>query len=330
MKTKITGLNILGISGSVPREILHLETLAEKFGESEVKRIIASTGINSVRVASANTSCADLCFVAAKNLLTKLDISAKSIDAIVFISQTSEFIAPATSAILQNRLDLSKEVVAFDINYGCSGYIYGLYQAALLINSGCRRVLLCAGDVITPLLNDEDRQLRMVLGDAGSATIIEKGMHEFDFNIKTDGSGAQHIIAKRMSPKVLIPEYFYMNGAKIMEFALREVPSMIEEILEAKKWVRDDVDTFALHQPNRFMLDYIRKKSKLPKDAVISSVEMYGNTGPASIPLVLSEHYSRKSSLEKVVMCGFGVGLSWGAIGLSLQDTALLPVIELH
>src|SRR5262249_4448517 len=147
-------------------------------------------GIKTVRVAPREIKCSDLCAAAAKKLFQQLQVNLNSIDAIVFVSQTPDHVAPATSAVLQHRLGLKRSVVAFDINYGCSGYIYGLYQAGLLLSSGgCQRVLVCAGDVITHLLNPADRQVRMVLADAGSATLIEKGDDQWAVAIETDGSG---------------------------------------------------------------------------------------------------------------------------------------------
>lgn len=247
-------------------------------------------------------------------------------------SQTHDAIMPATSVMMQHRLGMSTEAVAFDISYGCSGYVYGLYQASMLISSGgCKRVLLCAGDVITPLLDPLDRNVRMVFGDAGSATLIENGTDSIAFSLNTDGSGMHHLRAAKSNAKANHDSYLYMNGAAVMEFALREVPTTINKLLKMKDWKADEVGTYAFHQANGFMLNYLRKKMELPKQAVPITVENTGNTGPASIPLALSLTKDRlcdEGRLDKVIMCGFGVGLSWASAGMNLGNTLILPPVE--
>jgi 3-oxoacyl-[acyl-carrier-protein] synthase-3 len=278
-------------------------------------------------------------------LFNGLGISPSSIDGIVFVSQTPDYILPATSAALQHRLGIPIESVAFDINYGCSGYIYGLFQAALLVSTGaCENVLVCAGDVTTQLINHQDRSVRMLFGDAGSASLVSKGENSMAFNIKTDGAGGRHLIipaggmryprderskicSTRENGNIRSDDDLFMDGMEIMSFALKEVPGIIDELLDHNKWSKDDVGTFGFHQANRFMLNYLRKKMKLPEGKVPVVVEGIGNSGPASIPVMLTDESVRSrdvSLLGKVVLCGFGVGLSWGAVGLDLTDTILI------
>lgn len=337
MKVSFNNINITGIATALPSNKLEMLTFADKLGKNQVKRIIAGTGIRAVRVAKG-IETSDLFDIAANTIINTLGIDRKSIDGIIFVSQTPDRVMPATSVMMQHRLGISKEAVAFDINYGCSGYIYGLYQASMLISSGgCNRVILFAGDIITPLLHPDDYQVRMVLGDAGSVTLVEKGNDNIAFVLNTDGSGMQHLHIKKSYKKLeqhAVDDladrtgYLHMNGAEIMTFALREVPFTINELLSIKGWQVDDVGTFALHQPNTFMLNYLRKKMQLSSKSVPISVEDVGNTGPASIPLTLSltrDHIE----LGNVVMCGFGAGLSWAAAGLSLANTTILAPVEL-
>lgn len=330
MNVLIENVTVSGVASAIPRNSFDLNTLMTEFGVNEVNRIIESTGIKRIRVASNGMKASDLCYAAAINLLSTNRIDPASIDAIVFVSQTPDVIMPATSAILQHKLGLSTQVIALDINYGCSGYVYGLYVSSLLIASGgCKKVLLCAGDVITPLINSNDRNVRMVFGDAGSATIIERGSDSIGFSIKTDGSGSEFLRAKSDEYG---KSYIHMNGSAVMEFALRDVPFVIDEVLKVKEWKSNEVGVFALHQANYFMLNYLRKKMKLEQSAVPISVENTGNTGPASIPLLLSlQHKLLRSSdrLFKTVMCGFGVGLSCAAVGLNLTNTSILDPIEI-
>lgn len=341
MQAQFSNITISGISAGLPKISLDLMKLSEEFGEHEVKRIIANTGIRAVRVAEKGMQTSDLCFAAAQNLFEKLNTDLKTIDGIVFVSQTPDRIAPATSVLLQDRLGLPNNAVAFDINYGCSGYIYGLYQAALLLNAGgCQRVLVCSGDVITPLLHEKDRHVRMLLGDAGTATLVEKGDDSWNIALKSDGSGASHLTAAKVFPNSILSNdihdlkngYYHMDGTQVMGFALKAVPEIIDELLHLKRWHKSEVDTFVLHQPNFFMLNFLRKKMSIPESAVPIAVEDVGNTGPASIPLLLTmkgEELKNKQQLKKTILCGFGVGLSWGGIGLDLSKTQFFSPVEI-
>ncbi|MGJ7919516.1 3-oxoacyl-ACP synthase III family protein [Neobacillus sp. LXY-4] len=349
MKAKFTTSIIKGIAAAIPKDILGLISLGSQYGNEEVKRIIASTGVEQVRVARNDQCTSDLCAAAAKELFSKLEIEPSTIDGIVFVSQTPDYKMPATSVLLQHRLGLPKTAVAIDINYGCSGFVYGLYQAFMMVEAGgCERVLLCVGDTSTKMVHPGDRSVRMVFGDGGSATLIEKGESTSHFILKSDGAGAEYLIIpaggsrKPLSEETSIPfeaedgnirneETVRMNGMEIMTFALREVPLMIDELLDSSGWKKEDVGTFALHQANKFMLDYLRKKMKLQKNSVPIAVSNVGNTGPASIPLMLSikhKELSESNQLQKVVCCGFGVGLSWASCSLDLSSTYILDPIE--
>jgi 3-oxoacyl-[acyl-carrier-protein] synthase-3 len=324
MQVNIKGLSLKAISTILPKKKLDFAKLYNLFGETEVKRIVDSTGISSVRIAENSVKTSDLCARAAENLFSTLNINKAEIDAVVFVSQTPDFVMPATSAHLQEKLRLKNNIVAFDINYGCSGYVYGLYQAAILIASGgCKKVLLLAGDTITNFLNPKDHKVRLVLGDAGSASLIEKGDDEFSFILKTDGGGSDFLKIENSQ------SYLFMNGAEVMSFALREVPKVVEELLIFKQWRKEEVDNYIMHQANTFMLNYLRKKLRLAKSIMPIAVENVGNTGPTSIPLTLTLTANGVNpDFKKVVLCGFGAGLSWAAVGLDLSNTIILPVAE--
>jgi 3-oxoacyl-[acyl-carrier-protein] synthase III len=349
VKVKFTNSIIRGIGSAIPKDRLDLLSLGSQYGYEEVKRIIAGTGIEQVRVARNDQCASDLCIAAAEELLTKLEINRSTVDGIIFVSQTSDYKMPATSVLIQHRLGLPTTAVAFDINYGCSGFVYGLYQASMMIEAGgCERVLVCTGDTSTRMVHPKDRSVRMVFGDGGNATLVEKGKSTSHFILRTDGSGAENLIipagGSRMplSEDTSIPkevedgnirndETLRMNGMEIMSFALREIPPMIDEILNMTGWKKDEVGTYALHQANKFMLEYLRKKMKLQKSSVPIAVSNVGNTGPASIPLMLSikhQELAESNQLQKVICCGFGVGLSWAACSLDLSSTFILDPIE--
>ncbi|WP_342432767.1 ketoacyl-ACP synthase III [Neobacillus sp. FSL H8-0543] len=349
MRARFKNSIIKGISTAIPKDIFDFNTLAADFGNEEVKRIVASTGIEQVRVAREGQCTSDLCVAAAENLFAKLEVNPSTIDGIVFVSQTPDYKMPATSVLLQHRLGLPTTAVAFDINYGCSGFVYGLYQASMMIEAGgCERVLVCVGDTSTRMVHPGDRSIRMVFGDGGSATLVEKGESTSHFILRTDGSGAENLIIpaggsrKPISDGTSIPieaedgnirneETVRMDGMEIMSFALREIPPMIDELLNVTGWRKDEVGTYALHQANKFMLEYLRRKIKLQKNSVPISVANVGNTGPASIPLMLSikrQELSESNQLQKVICCGFGVGLSWASCALDLSSTLISDPIE--
>jgi len=327
MNIILRGLKLEAVSASVPKTKLTLEQLSAQFGQAEVARIALSTGINELGIADAETRASDLCVDAARKLFDE-HFNSDEIDGVVFISQTPDYLMPATSCIIQQQLGLRSNIVAFDINYGCSGYIYGLYQAALLISSkSCRKVLVCAGDTMTRYIADGDHKLRMVLGDAGTASIVSSGEDDWAFDIHTDGSGFD---------KLIVPEgensdhgNLQMDGAAVMEFALKVVHRTVNKVCEMKAWDKKNVKHFLLHQPNRFMLQYLTKKLRVDAEKVPIAVERFGNTGPASIPLTLCEHFTKNEQEPGIcIMSGFGVGLSWGAIGLNLKNIVIFPPLN--
>ncbi len=343
-------IEVRGVAAALPAQVLELSSLSAEYGAVEVQRIIASTGVEAVRVAPSNVTASDLCECAARELLRGMNVSPADVDGIVFVSQTPDYILPATSVTLQHRLGLPTGVPAFDIPYGCSGYIYGLFQAALLIHSGaCRQVLVCAGDTILRFINPKDRSVRMVFGDAGSATLVARGTGTAAFTIYSDGSGAEQLIIPAGGcrlPKssatakesvaadgnTRSAENIFMNGAEIMNFALREVPKVIDEVLALAGWPKESVGIYGLHQANKFMVDYLAKKARLPKGSAPVGMARTGNAGPASIPQMLTAVRDEfpPERRARAVFCGFGVGLSWGACAVELGSTVILPPVEMN
>ena len=349
MKVKLTGVSLEAISSCYPSNCLDNAKLFDIYGEQEVIKISNITGIKKVRIADKSTCTSDLCEKAAQKLFDELHVNPSEIDGIILVTQTPDYILPPTSIILQQKLGLSKDVVAFDINYGCSGFIYGLFQSSLLIQSGsCNKVLLLVGDVLSKYVNPDDKALRLVIGDAASAALIVKGERTMTFNIKSDGSGSNHLIIPAggcrfpLSPETSIvkerengnmrsDENLFMDGMEVLKFVLSEVPPIIEDLLQTLNWEKKDVGLFGMHQSNEFMVDYIRRRLKLSKDSVPIALQETGNTSSATIPLMLSIKHKRleeENRLKKVVLCGFGVGLSWGAVGLDLSKCKIFDPIE--
>ena len=346
MEKVFQNISISGISTVVPKDILNLESLSSLYGQEDVRRIIATTGIKRVRIADIETTASDLCYQAAQHLIEQLDIAKDEIDALIFVSQTNDFSLPQTSNVLQSRLGLNEKVFCLDIRLGCSGYVVGLFQASLLIDSGaCKNVLVLAGDTTSKMINPKDKSLRMVFGDAGSATVVKVGRDDIGFKIHNKGSGFSELIipaggfrkpissltAKEITDKdgnVRSDNDLFMNGTEIFNFAINNVPTLIEGLLKTAKWSKSEVDLFLFHQANNFMVEYLKRKLKIITEKVPLGVENYGNTGPCSIPLLLSHITEKTYSSDKVIMCGFGVGLSWAGCYTNLAKTKIFKTID--
>jgi hypothetical protein len=341
---------VVAISACVSKNRLELSDLADLYGEETVAKIMKVTGIRRVSVAPKGTTTADYCTAAAKYLMQEQNIDPQTIDGLVFVTETPDYIIPHTSAILQERLGLPNRALAFDINYGCAGYVYGIFQASLLIESGyCRRVLLCAGDTLSHYVNPADKAVRMVLGDGGSATLVEadENGRNSAFSFYTDGSRAENLMipagASRMprEPGVTdvlhtdadgnarTDEDFYMNGLEVMGFALNETLASIRETAERMKWELSEVELLALHQANALIVQYITKQLKLLKERAPIAVGDTGNASSASIPIMLTSTFGGKTlDFTKVLACGFGTGLSCAGGALDLSGTQVFGLME--
>ena len=352
MQAKIDGVRIRGIAGEIPAHQYAVSDLADSFGEKKIKRIKRSTGVEQIHTVPLGMTAADLCEAAARRLLARLDVPCESIDGIIFSSFSPDYRSPATSILLQDRLGLSKETVAIDIVYGCSGYVYGLYQAALMLKAGgCRRVLLCAGETQSLMINEQDRAMKVILGDGGSATLLEldETAGEMQFCLRCDGSGYRDLLIEaggfRMprNEKTCIEEQdedgnirtkedLRMDGMGVMQFSLREVPQAVNEVLSMAQLEKKDVDIFAMHQPNKMILEQLQMDMDISSDKMPLGLQKTGNTSAASIPVLLSVLKGRKydfSSSEHAVICGFGIGLSLGAVLTDLSETIVMELEEL-
>jgi 3-oxoacyl-[acyl-carrier-protein] synthase-3 len=350
MKCRVENVQIRGVAAALPSETVSLQDFSAEYGADEVARIVAGTGIQALRVAPSHMTTSDLCEAAARRLFDELNVEPAHVDGIVFVSQTPDYVMPATSVCLQHRLGLSTDAPAFDIAYGCSGYVYGLFQAALLISSGsCEQVLLCAGDTMTRYIHRGDRPVRMAFGDGGSATLVTRGTGRAVFVLHSDGSGAERLIIPAGACRrprseatsletmdeqgnVRSADHLFMDGFELMKFAMREVPRVIDETLDLAGWRKESVGLYGLHQTSTFMVNYLAKAMGLPEGAAPAAMGHTGNTGPASIPLLLVtvgevfEPERRRHS----VLCGFGVGFSWGACAVDLSSTILIPPLTLQ
>jgi len=316
----------------------------------ERKKFIESTGVRYRRIADDDTCTSDLCYKAAERLIEDLAWERESINLLVFVTQTPDYIVPVTSALLQNRLGLSTDCISFDVPLGCSGYVYGLSIISSLMNSsGIKRALLLAGDTSSKVVSDSDKSTAPLFGDAGTATAIEfkQGVSKMFFNLGTDGSGYESIIIpdggyrSPTTPKSF--EYksygqgikrnnchLVLDGLNVFSFGITRAPKTVKEICAHFDIDIDGVDYFVFHQANLKMNEMIRKKLRIEASKVPYSLKEYGNTSSATIPLTIVSEL--KETIENrevnVIMCGFGVGLSWGYLYCKLENIKCPNIIE--
>lgn len=343
-------VNISAIASVVPKKKFSLIELANKDNEKEIERIINSTGIKEVTVAEEGMTSSDYAFEAATKLINEMDLNVDEIDGLIFLTESPDYIIPNTASILQHRLGLRTNTINIDLRYGCAGYIYGLFQASLLVESGfCNKVLFLAGDTISHYINEQDRSLRMVNGDAACATLITSSTNcsKSYYSFFVDGSGVNSLLipagGRRMPIKPGVTdvmeydkdgngrtkENLYMNGMDIMVFATRKAPQLVKEVLEYSGWGKDDIDLYAFHQANKLIVDRIAKLLRISSDRIPICMEHTGNCGFDSIPLMICTKYPGvNAGFKKVVACGFGAGLIAAAAAIDLSNTKIIKTFE--
>ncbi len=350
MIAKIENMKISGIACALPKNKINVKELNNnKYSEHELNKITNLIGANNIFYADHNQTSSDLCYEAAVKLISDIGWNEQDIDGLIFVSQTTDHILPATSFILHEKLRLAKSCVVFDLNFGCSGYINGVYLASQLISArSCQKVLLLVGDTISKTISKDDSSVAMVFGDGASATAIEYSniISKTTIIIHSDGTGYDSIIIpaggfrkpkSESSCRVVADkdgnlrseENIYMNGMEIFLFSIREIPLLLKQILTEHGWNDLDVNKYLLHQANLFMLQTIAKKAKLSFEKFPINIDSFGNTSGASIPLLVCDKLKQEimhSSLN-VVMVGFGVGLSWGAIAMQLENVYCSKII---
>ncbi|WP_257765310.1 ketoacyl-ACP synthase III [Burkholderia glumae] len=330
---------ILDIASHLPAMVLGNDALAALYPEWPAEKILAKTGIRERRVAADDETASDLAFEAARRLFAQGSVRADEIDFVILCTQAPDYVLPASACVLQHRLGIPTHAGAFDVNLGCSGYVYGLSLAKGLIETGAARcVLLLTADTYSKYLHPLDKSVRTLFGDGATATAIglderaadAEAEHIGPFVFGTDGRGAQNLIVRAglfreprsaksarehedASGNVRTDEHLYMNGAEVMAFSLAEVPRAADRLLERACLTRDDVDCFVLHQANRFMLEALRKKMKVPEDRFPILMEYTGNTVSSTLPLALEQlrGEGRLARGTRAMLLGFGVGYSW-------------------
>lgn len=330
-------VGIKSIEYYLPETILENETLAKLYPEWTAEKILNKTGIRSRHIASENECVSDIAERAALKLFENHNINPNTIDFLILVTENPDYILPPTACILQHRLALSMNAGAVDVNLGCSGFVYGLKLAKALVKSGeSQNVLLLTGDMYSKRINAMDKSTRTLFGDAATAALITTGDDVSEiglFDIGTNGEGYAHLIIPSGGMKLpkshetgiaktdedgssRSMDDIYMNGPEIMLFSIEMVPKNVANVLKLHGFDIKDIDWFVFHQANQYILNYLRKKINIPPEKFIIDMEDLGNTVSSTIPLALKrtfEHGSCFKQSDKIMLVGFGVGLSWGA-----------------
>jgi len=298
------------IAYELPETILDNAELIRLYADWTEEKIVSKTGVASRRVAASDETAVDLAERAARRLFREQGVAPDSLDFVLLCTQSPAYRLPTSACILQDRLGLPTTVGALDFNLGCSGFIYGLSLAKGLVASGAAKsIMLLTAETYTKYIAKEDRSTRTIFGDGAAATLIDEAAAAKigAFSFGTDGSGAERLIVRggRLS----------MDGPEIFNFTLDVVPQTMEDVLAKNNLTHGDIDLYVFHQANKFMLDTIRKANGLPRDKFYVNLETTGNTVSSTIPIALKqlEVAGRLHPGMKVMLMGFGVGLSWGA-----------------
>lgn len=346
----IPNVRITGMAAVVPEKIVSNHDY-EFISEKEREAIISSTGIVNRRFAKDGVCTSDMGIFCAEKLITALNWKKTEIELLIFVSQTRDYILPNTACIIQHKLGLSKNCMAFDIPLGCSGYTYGLSVAAsLMANGNIKKAILIVGDVSSYELSFKDKSIYPLFGDAVSITTLEhtgNAQDNMSFHLQTDGNGYQAIIIPDggirnpvNASSLELKNYgegvwrtnnnLFLDGLKVFEFTIREVAKNIKQLLTNINKEATDFDYYIFHQANLLMNETIRKQLKLPEQKVPYTLEKYGNTSSGSIPLTLVSELNHQLNHERhdYMLSGFGVGLSWASAAICLDKIVCPPVYE--
>lgn len=339
---------IAGIASAVPKEVVSNSDYTV-LSEEQREKIIKYTGIRFRRWAPRELCCSDLCFAAAEKLLPAMGWKRESIDVVVFVSQTADYPFPATAQILQHRLGLPQSCMAFDVNLGCSGYTYGLYVLGSLLEAGgLRRGLLLAGDV-SKMHGDSDPASAVLFGHAASATAMEysETTKPLFFEFGSDGGGFKVIYVPAGGSRSPVGVQSFqkseletggargdtdvvLDAAEIINFTMREVPHSIRRLVEYAGCAVPDVDAFVFHQANQFINNQVARKLGIKADKAPTSLYDFGNTSSATIPLTITAQLRERIAVapQKLVMSGFGVGLSWASTYWDAENVVCPELVE--
>lgn len=335
-------VRIAGIACAVPETVVNNAAFAERFGTEQMQKFEKMVGVKERRISTPEQTASDFACAAAKRLCEGGVWNPDDVDAVIFVSQTPDYALPATACVLQYRLGIKKDCIAFDVNLGCSGFVYGFFIASSMLQTeGVNKVLFLGGDCSSKPISPLDPSAAPLFGDSGFACVLAKdeSASPFDYSYRTDGVGYRAIVqpgitfAGRMpiarnadlrsavqlldrKDDVRAPSELLMDGMDVFNFTINEVPDLIKGQMAQSGVTSDDVDLMVLHQANRFVLKQVAMMTGFSMKKVPISMDRYGNTSVTSIPLTLCDYAQANpdAGQKKILMSGFGVGLSWGTL----------------
>jgi len=347
---KVKGVKLSAVTGSAPAYTEDNLTNPIFNDADDAARYVNTVGVRYRRLTDDATTTADLFVPAFDKALELLNWEKSDIGILVVITQTPEYISPLQSIILQSRLGLEKSCLCIDVPLGCSGYIYGSFLVASMMQlHGIKKGMLLAGDTLSKQASKRDRSTQPLFSDAATASAFEldDSAAEMLFDLGSDGSGYENIMLKdggyrnRFSEESLV--YVdkgegiclrgidtVMVGTEVFSFAISTAPKTIKNLLAQYELNTDDIDYFVFHQANMFLNETIRKRLKLPVEKVPYSLYDYGNSASSTIPVTILDKLQTQISEKplKMVLCGFGVGLSWGAMYIETDAVKSAPIIH--
>ena len=336
---KTTGARIAAVCTCVPTQRFDNLTDSGEFSEEEIRKVTGMAGVSARRLAGDTVCSSDLCISAAQRAMERLSWTPDSVDALIMVTQTPDYFLPSTACVVHHRLGLADHCAAFDVGLGCSGYPYGIWLAGMMLQGGgVRRALVLHGETPTRFSDKADRSVSLLFGDAGSATALEASSDgpDWHYALHSDGSGYNSMIIEsggfrdRFSSDPR-KHCVSMNGALIFNFTIKRVPALISETLAGAGISAGDVDYFIFHQSNQFIMKHLCAKQSISLEKVPMILKDFGNTGGASIPLTLTEGKLQRPTDRalRLMLLGYGVGLSWGSALVDLHPEAILESVEL-
>ena len=331
--SRVDGFRLAGVATCAPPLVVDNSDLGKDFGADEVRKVVSMAGVRRRRVVEPGITATDLCFEAAAALLERLKWPRESITGLILVTQSPDYFLPSSSCMVHKWLGLPDTCAAFDVGLGCSGYPYGLYLASAMLKAGGhQRILMLHGETPSRFTSPEDHATTLLFGDLGSASALElapDGPSGY-FCLQTDGTGYDGLIMRGGGFRDRTPEnprhrYLEMDGAGIFNFTIKRVPPLIRDTLAFANLNVSDVDAFLFHQSNRFIMKHLAKKCGVPEERMPFTLDEFGNSGGPSVALALTyglREAERKA--RRVMMVGYGVGLSWGSALVELNADAPL------
>lgn len=313
-------LSIKIIETALPKNNIKISFLKKKNPNWDIKKIIAKTGIEKIWYTKKNQTALDLAFEASKKVLKKTN--KKSIDTLIYVTQSPEYFLPTTACILQHKLGLNNNVKAFDINLGCSGFVYALFLASSLVqNNLSKNILIVCADTYSKYIDNSDRTNKTIFSDGASASLVSRSKNKYfgNFLMGTDGSGFKDLIVENGASKSGFSNKkkikLFMNGAKIYMFTIANIPKNVEKLLKQSKIKKKDIKMFFFHQGSKVILNSLKNSLKLKEEQLYNNLRFLGNTVSSTIPFSLKQASKEKKikNNDLLVLSGFGVGLSWGS-----------------